>query len=334
MNETLGINLITADEVERMLSFSACIPVIRDAMIAFSADPKPQQLRSVVEIATSGHFGVMPGRMSGSDFFGAKLVSVFPDGVANSRQRHQGIVVLFEGATGAPICIADAEAITTIRTAAATAVATEALARADARHLAIFGCGTQARAHLEALTRGRSYDRIRVWGRSRSRAEQFAREESKRLGLDIIVEDQAERAAGESDVLCTVTNAAEPFLKGAWINPGTHINLVGSSIPGPSEVDSALVQKSRYFVDSAVSARAQAAEFLRARASGLIDDAHILAEIGEVLDNRHAGRENDTEITVYKSLGLVVQDLAVTHYLHDLMTCNAAGADAAAMLAD
>ncbi len=314
------MRVVRAGEVERLLPFDECIPVIRQAMIQFAGDTVVQPLRSVVEVGPDRFFGVMPGRLSGTGFFGAKLVAVFPGGDGGSRQRHQGLVALFESDRGVPICVADAEAITAIRTASATAVATEALARADARRLGIFGCGTQARAHLSALTCVRRYESIGVWGRSSERVALFCAEQSERLGVDVRAVASAKELARSSDVLCTVTSAPEPIVKGDWISAGAHINLVGSSIPGPTEVDSPLVKRARYFVDSERAARKQAAEYLLALAGGHIGADHIVAEIGAVLSGAAAGRRDDAEITVYKSLGLVVQDLAAVQHLYQQIT--------------
>jgi ornithine cyclodeaminase len=226
------------------------------------------------------------------------------------------VVVLFDGESGHPVCIADAEAITTIRTAAATTVATEALARPDAKTLAIFGYGTQADAHVTALTSVRKYERIVVWGRSMDRAGEFARRHSEIAGLPVEAASSAEAAARESDVICTVTNATTPILLGRWVRPGTHVNAVGSSFAGPVEVDSDLVVASRYIADSRRSALAQAAEFLNAKAAGLVHDDHVVAEIGEVLAHLAPGRVSASDITLYKSLGHIVQDLAAARYLY------------------
>ena len=313
------MRVIGADEVERLLPYETCIPLIRNAMIRFSADPVAQPLRNVVEVGSDRFFGVMPGRLNDTGFFGAKLVAVFPHGDGGDRQRHQGLVALFESERGAPVCIADAEAITSIRTAAATAVATEALAQPGARHLALFGCGLQAKAHLAALTSVRRYDRILVWGRSHERASRFAEEESARLGLQVSAVASAEEATRASDVICTLTSASAPILFGDWVADGAHVNLVGSSVLGPVEVDSALVAKARFFVDSRRSAIAQASELRVAIDSGLVDEGHVAGEIGDILSGRKPGRRTRRDITIYKSLGLVVQDLAAVRYLFECL---------------
>jgi ornithine cyclodeaminase len=243
------------------------------------------------------------------------VLSVFADAEQPGRAAHRGVVVLFDRDSGRVSCIADAGTVTEIRTAAASAVATAALARPDARTLAVFGCGTQAAAHIRALVRIRKFDRILVWGRSLERAGRFAELMGREVGT--VIEPVANgRDAAIADVICTVTSSPTPVLLGDWVRPGAHVNVVGSSHAGPVEIDHALVLAGRYIVDSRRSALAAAAEFLLAREAGLIEDAHIAAEIGEVLLGRVAGRRSPAEITVYKSLGHIVQDLAAVSYLH------------------
>ncbi|HEY2037402.1 MAG TPA: ornithine cyclodeaminase family protein [Steroidobacteraceae bacterium] len=302
-------------EVRAALDYDGCIAAVRTAMTDFSADGKPQPLRSIFEIAPAKLFGVMPGTLTAPCGFGAKVLSVFADPGQPGRSAHRGVVVLFDRDRGGVTCIADAGEITEIRTAAASAVATEALARPDARTLAIFGCGAQAESHIRALTRVRRFERILVWGRSVERASRFAEQMGREVGITIeAVADGREAAA--ADIICTVTSSRTPVLRGDWVRPGTHVNVVGSSHAGPVEIDHALLLASRYIVDSRRSALAAAAEFLLAKEAGLIDDGHIVAEIGEVLLGRVPGRRSPEEITLYKSLGHIVQDLAAVSYLH------------------
>jgi ornithine cyclodeaminase len=224
-------------------------------------------------------------------------------------------VVAYDGETGAVRCIADAEPITKIRTGCATAVATDALARRDSEVLAIFGTGVQAEAHLHAVPLVRPFQQILLWGRSADRAQELAAEMSGKIDQAITVVTEAEEAARRADVICTVTSSPEPVLLGEWVKPGTHVNLVGSSYLGPVEADNALIAKARYVADYRAGALAQAAELARAREAGAIDDTYVVSEIGEVLAGRIRGRESDRDITIYKSLGHVVQDLATAAYL-------------------
>jgi ornithine cyclodeaminase len=258
----------------------------------------------------------MPGAMGAHAPFGAKLISVFPENFSRGIQSHQGLVILFDPESGAPVCVLHAGEITAIRTAAASAVATEVLARNDARRLAILGYGEQAATHARAIGKVRNLASIVIWGRSLERARVFAERMQAELGLPVTAARDVKEAIAEADIVCTVTSAAEPILKGEWVRPGTHLNLVGSSYAGPAEVDSDLVVRSRFIVDSREGVLNQGAEFLRARAAGLIDDRHIVAEIGQVLAGEVEGRRSADEITVYKSLGHVVQDLATAWALY------------------
>jgi ornithine cyclodeaminase len=258
----------------------------------------------------------MPGELAALSVFGAKLVSVFGDPDRPGRSRHQGVVVVYDGESGAVTCVADAEPITRIRTGCASAVATDALARADSEVLAVFGTGIQAEAHLRALPLARPFREILLWGRSPERTNSFAAEMSEAIGQSITPIPDAREAAARADVICTVTSSREPVLLSEWVKAGTHINLVGSSLLGPVEVDSALVARARYVADYRPGVLAQAAELAVAREAGLVDDSHVIGEIGEVLAGRLRARENDEQVTIYKSLGHVVQDLAATNYLH------------------
>lgn len=304
------------EAVRTGLDYDGCIAVVRGAMADFSADGKPQPLRSIFELAPAKFFGLMPGALVASHGFGAKLLSVFADAARPGRSAHRGVVVLFDGDSGEVACIADAGEVTEIRTAAASAVATDALARPDARTLAIFGCGVQAASHVRALVRVRQLERILVWGRCAERAAGFAEQMHREVGIAVTAVADGREAAAAADIICTVTSSRTPVLLGEWVRPGTHVNAVGSSHAGPVEIDHALVRASRYIVDSRRSALAAAAEFLLAKEAGLIDDDHIVAEIGEVLLGRIPGRRSPEEITVYKSLGHIVQDLAAVSYLH------------------
>lgn len=304
------MRFIDRDEVARRLTYSLCIPIVREAMIAFSGGETRQLLRSILPLGEGRLFGVMPGAMGEGGPFGAKLISVFADNFAKGVQSHQGLVVLFDPDSGAPVCVLHAGEITAIRTAAASAVATDALARPDASRLAILGYGEQAWTHARAISKVRALTSITVWGRSSARAEAFAAGIGAELEMPATAAADVQSAVADADVVCTVTGSAEPILRGAWVAPGTHVNVVGSSFAGPVEVDNDLVTRSRFFVDSREGVLVQGAEFLNAKAAGLIGEEHILGEIGEVLAGRVEGRRTARDVTVYKSLGHVVQDLA------------------------
>ena len=302
------MRLIDREEVARRLTYEVCIPIVRDAMIAFSRGETKQLLRSMISLSEGRLFGIMPGAMGAP--VGAKLISVFHENFSRGIQSHQGLVILFDPETGTPVCVLHAGEITAIRTAAASAVATDALARKDARRLALLGYGEQAATHARAIGKVRDLESIVVWGRSPERAQDFAERMQAELGLPVSSAGAVREAVANADIICTLTSAVEPILKGDWVRPGTHLNLVGSSHAGPSEVDNDLVVRSRFIADSREGVLNQGGEFLRAKAAGLIDDKHIVAEIGQVLAGTIEGRRSPQEITVYKSLGHVVQDLA------------------------
>ncbi|UPT64886.1 MAG: ornithine cyclodeaminase family protein [Hyphomonadaceae bacterium JAD_PAG50586_4] len=310
------MRLIDREEVAQRLTFQRCIPVVREAMIALSSGQTQQLLRSIIPLANGRLFGIMPGAMGDRATFGAKLVSVFPENAASGAQSHQGVVVLFDPVTGAPVCIAHAGEITAIRTAAASAVATQSLARPDARRLAILGYGEQAVAHARAISLVRKLDCISVWGRSTERAQAFATQMENELTIPVMAFTSARACVIDADIICTVTAAKEPILEGKWVRPGAHVNIVGSSYDGPVEVDNDLVTRARFIADSREGVLNQGAEFLRAKRAGLISDDHVVAEIGDILSGRVEGRQSSDGLTAYKSLGHIVQDLASAWLLY------------------
>lgn len=308
---------IDREEVAERLTYERCIPIVREAMISFSKGETVQLLRSIVPLGEGRMFGVMPGGMGAGRCFGAKLISVYPENFTKGVQSHQGVVVLFDPESGAPACMVHAGEITAIRTAAASAVATDALARKDARRLTLLGYGEQAGTHARAISRVRELEEIVVWGRSAERARAFAASIGNELGIAVRTVHTVKEAVAEADVVCTLTSAAEPILMGQWVKEGTHVNVVGSSFAGPAEVDNEFVRRSRFFVDSREGVLAQGAEFLRAKAAGMVGNDHIVGEIGQVLAGEVAGRTSDDEVTAYKSLGHVVQDLACGWWLYE-----------------
>jgi ornithine cyclodeaminase/alanine dehydrogenase-like protein (mu-crystallin family) len=310
------MRFIDREEVAKRLTYEMCIPIVRQAMIAFSRGETRQLLRSIIPLSDGRLFGVMPGAMGAHAVFGAKLISVFPENSARGIQSHQGLVILFDPESGAPVCVVHAGELTAIRTAAASAVATDALARKDACRLTLLGYGEQAATHARSIGKVRDLKSIVVWGRSPERARAFAERTQAELEVPISAAGSVKEAVSEADIVCTVTSAAEPILMGEWVRAGTHLNLVGSSHAGPAEVDSEVVVRSRFIADSREGVLNQGAEFLRARAAGLVDDKHIVAEIGQVLAGEIEGRRSAEEITVYKSLGHVVQDLATAWALY------------------
>ena len=303
---TGALLVISREEVAAHLGYEACIPLMREAMIALSTGRTRQLLRSILDLDGGRAFGVMPGAME--ETFGAKVISVFPHAPGGAPS-HQGFVALFDPDTGATAAILDASELTGIRTAAASAAATQALARSDATCLAIIGTGEQALRHAEAIRAARPLEQITIWGRSPDKARALA----ERLGGEAA--ESVEAAVADADIICTVTAAPEPVLRSQWVRDGAHLNIVGSSRAGPVEIDTALVRRARFFADHREGVLRQGAEWLVAMAEGAVGEDHLLGEIGEVFAGTLPGRTGADDVTLYKSLGSIVQDLAAGWYL-------------------
>jgi len=313
-----GLLIVSGADVRRALPMSDCIEAVDRAMRALSTGGADVPLRTVMQVPGGRNFfGVMPGYLGDPRGLGAKVITVYPDNAKRGLPSHLGLVVLFDAEIGFPLAVMDAAEVTAIRTAAASAVATRALARKDASHLAILGTGEQAATHLESISKVRTLRSVRVWGRSLEKAERFAEEQEPRLSVRIEVSKTAEDAVKGADIVCTVTASHEPVLNGAWLGRGTHVNLVGASRIHAREADDDVVTTSRFFVDSRTSARAEAGELKHAMDAGLVSESHILGEIGEVLSGSVTGRTSDHDITLYKSLGVAAQDLAAAHVIFE-----------------
>jgi len=303
--------VLDRDAVAASLTHRDCIDALDGAMRAVSAGQTIMPLRQYLSIpGTSTKFTLMPGFTEEPRCYGVKIVSKATRGAGSALGSHVGAVMVFAADEAVPVALLDGAEITAIRTAAASALATGQLARRDARRLAILGCGQQARHHILALLEVRPIDQIIVWGRDRKRVDQFIG------GLDLAgrasvdAADSVADACDDADIVTTVTSAAEPILRGEWLHPGIHVNLVGAAVRDAAEADVETVRRARFFVDYRESALAQAGELLNAIEQGIVDASHIAGEIGEVLAGSVAGRRAPEEITVYKSLGIAAQDLA------------------------
>jgi ornithine cyclodeaminase/alanine dehydrogenase-like protein (mu-crystallin family) len=310
------IRVLRGSEVRQLLPMAECVDLMHRTMIAVSERRVVLPLRSVMAMPGDiGMLGNMPGYLADPECFGVKLVSLIPRNKPPQYSSHLGLVLLFEAEHGCPVALLDAAEITAIRTAAASGLATRLLARPDAGDLALLGAGEQARSHLEAMLAVRSLRRVRVWARDGGKAADFARIEGARHQITIEPSDTVENAVAGADIICTVSKAREPILLGEWLSVGAHLNVVGSSIAGAAEIDTAAVVKSRFFVDYRESTVNEGGEYLRALNSGAITPEHILAEIGEVANRSKTGRRALTDVTLYKSLGIAPQDLASSHYV-------------------
>jgi len=310
-------------DVYELLEMDACVRLMREALETLARGDAVLPLRTMVRLPDgSGLLGLMPGYLGEPRSFGLKVVSVMPGNHGTGYDSHQGVVMLFGVDHGEPLAILDATAITAIRTAAASAAASDALARADAGDLAILGSGTQARTHLHALRVVRPLRRVRVWSRTRAHAESFAREQHAVLERDlgpaaprIEVCGDAEDAVRGADLVCTTTAAREPVLAGRWLAPGAHVNAVGACFAASRELDTEAVARSRLFTDRRDSCLAEAGDFRIPRLEGAIPESHLLGEIGDVFLGRLEGRTSPTDITLYESLGIAVEDLAAGQFL-------------------
>lgn len=316
MTVPLGTVILTQSEVRRLLPMRSCMDLMDEVLRSLGRGEGMNPLRSGMRLPSEkGILGLMPGVSGSPEALGLKVVTVFPGNHGTVYDSHQGLVVLFDTQHGLPTGILDASEITAIRTAAVSGVATSLLARKNTTTLAIIGSGVQARTHLEAMLLARRFTTVRVYSPTAANRDAFARNESSRHDIEVVAHGSVESAVAGADVICTVTSARNPVLKGAWIAPGAHINAVGSSVSSTRELNTTAVAMSRLYVDRRESTLNEAGDFLFAKADGVIDDDHIVAEIGEILLGRHPGRESDNEVTLFKSLGLAVEDLAAAHFV-------------------
>jgi ornithine cyclodeaminase/alanine dehydrogenase-like protein (mu-crystallin family) len=311
----MQLRILGGREIKALLPMAACIELMRTTMIAVSEGRARIPLRTVLPVSNGGLLGNMPGYLAEPECFGVKLLSLFPGNPAAGLSSHLGLVLLFEPKHGLPVAMLDAAELTAIRTAAVSGLATRLLAREDAGDLAILGSGEQARSHLAAMLAVRRLRRVRVWSRTPAHAAAFAEAQGALHGQEIETAATAEAAVAGADLICTVTGAPEPILRGDWIAPGAHLNVVGASRIAAAEVDTAAVAKSRFFVDFRGSAEHEAGELRRAIDAGAVTAAHVLGEIGEVANGTVAGRTGGADITLFKSLGVAAEDLASAHHV-------------------
>jgi len=311
------ILILNHDEVVQLLPMKECIGVMREALISLARGQVHQPLRMIVRPPeAAGVMGLMPSYMSGADpAYGLKTVCVFPENPAQGKDAHQGSVMLFSAETGELQAMMNASAITAIRTAAVSGVATDLLAREDAHNLAIVGAGVQARTHLDAMSQVRSIKRCRVVSRNSEHAKQLATEMRERFPFTLEPVETVAEALNDADIIVTATNAKEPVVKRDCISPGVHLNVVGSSSPKSREVDTGTMAAASLFVDRRESTLNEAGDYLFAASEGAVGPDHIRAELGEILIGQKLGRTSPDEITLFKSLGLAVEDLASAAYL-------------------
>lgn len=322
------LRIIDAATVRRLAPPEKLIAWMKPAMVSTSRRAVELPLRrGMVLPGGLGVIGMMPGYV-GEDTAsaGVKLVSLVPP----ERRRgssHLGLMVLYDADGLVPQAILCGATVTALRTAAVSALATSVLARPEASVLAILGAGEQAAAHIPALMAVRRFKKIVIWARRREQADALAA--SLQIPAELVVASSVQEAVAAADVVCTLTSSREPILQGEWLAPGAHINLVGSSSADAREADDAVVQRSRFFVDYIPSTQDQAGEFLHAKNAGLVDDSHIVAELGAVLEGTAEGRRHAEEITVYKSLGIAAQDVVTAREVYRAACAGSLGVMAA-----
>ena len=303
--------VLNQQEVEELLDMEGCIEAMAEALASLARGDVHVPMRIVVRPAGEDTFlGLMPAhRGGGAPLYSLKTVCVFPDNPERGLDAHQGTVTLFDGETGETRAIMNASAITAIRTAAVSAVATRLLAREDARELGILGAGVQARSHLEALRLVRDFDTVRIFSPTAAHAQALAKE----AGAEAV--GSAQEAVSGADIVVTATSAVDPVLRREWLKPGAHVNVIGGRPPTMRELDVATVADSAFYVDRRESAEKEAFDYRDALEAGAIGHDHIRGEIGEVLIGKAPGRQSPDELTVFRSLGLAVEDLAAAEYV-------------------
>ncbi len=312
--------VVNGTRVRQFLPMRECIEAMERALRALARGRADVPLRPVVRVpgdagGAAGALAVMPAYLDDPRSLGVKAISVFAGNEGTVHDSHQGAVLLFDPQHGALVAIMDAGAITAIRTAAVSGVATRLLARAEAGDLAILGAGVQAHSHLEAMRAVRHVRRVRVWSRTPARAAEFARRyDAPDFSVTAVLEPR--EAIDGADLVCTVTSSREPVLMGDWLAPGAHVNVVGASVATAREVDTTAILRSACFVDRRESALREAGDLVIPIRDGAVAESHIRAELGEILEGQSAGRLTPQEITLFKSVGLAVEDLGAADIVY------------------
>ncbi len=324
----MKILVLNTQLIRELLPITECIDLMADALSALAREEVYQPLRTIIRPpGARGLLGLMSAYRSGErGAFGLKAICVFPENPAQGKDAHQGAVTLFSRETGELLALMNASEITAIRTAAVSAVATRLLAREDASELAIIGAGVQARTHLAAIACVREIKRARVAARTFAHSQQLAGEMRSRFSFPIEAVKTNEQAVRGADVIVTATSSLEPVIQREWIASGAHVNAIGTHSPKSREVDSATMAAARIFVDRRESALNESGDYLLAAAEGVVNSESILGEIGELLIATKQGRTSEREITLFKSLGLAIEDVACAEYLYRKALDQSAGA--------
>ena len=306
--------LLSEDDVRAVLSMDDLVAAMYGALGQFSAGQVRQPLRNVVEVGGQrAFFAVMPAFIEDPAALGAKLVTVFASNAKAGLPSHMATIILLDPSTGELLAVMDGRYITEARTAAVSAASVQLLARGDASTLAILGSGVQARSHLGAIASVRALTDVRVWSPNEERRVAFAWEMQKQGAPSIRPMDSARAAVEGADLIVLATASREPIVRGDWIADGAHVCAVGACRPDQREMDTALVRRGRLFVDSRTGALAEAGDIVIPIAEGAIGPEHVAGELGELAIGRAAGRRDAADVTIFKSLGMAVEDLAAAH---------------------
>lgn len=309
--------LLNRETVYQLLPMPECMDVMATALQSLARGEVVQPLRPIMRLPEhKGLMGLMPSYSAPLHAMGLKVLTIFHGNAGTEHESHKGVVLLFDGEHGGLRAMMDAASITAIRTAAVSGVATRLLAREEAQVLALLGSGVQAQTHLAAMCAARNITHVRVWSRNLEHAHRFV-QRNMSASYQIETCTHAQAAVENADLVCTVTSSTEPVLKGAWLKPGVHLNVVGSSTPRAREVDTTAMLRARLYVDRRESAFNEAGDFLIPQQEGAIADTHIIGELGEILLGKVVGRRNVEEITLFKSLGLGIEDLAAAQYVYE-----------------
>ncbi len=322
--------ILTQSDIRTLLPMRDCIGVMEEALAGLARGEAMLPLRSIITLPDSlGFFAMMPAFTAKPASIGVKVLTVFPGNHGSAFDSHQGAVLLFEAKHGSLEAVLDATAITGIRTAAVSAVATRGLARTNASTLAILGSGVQARMHIESIRLVRDITTVHIWSRNGDNARALAHYATETFGMAAEVFPTAHGAVREADIVCTVTLSHTPVLQGAWLRPGTHVNAVGTATPSAREVDTEVVVRSRLYVDRRESGLKEPGDILIPINEGAITAAHLVGEIGEMLIGVVEGRRTEEEITLFKSLGLAIEDLAAARFVAERALATGAGTQVA-----
>jgi ornithine cyclodeaminase/alanine dehydrogenase-like protein (mu-crystallin family) len=313
----VSIPVLSAEKIERLLPMRECIDVMEQAFADLQRGFLHHPLRTfwAPPGVDGGTMWMAAYRSSPKPMFGTKLLFVLNDNPSRGLDSHQGQVILADGETGELRAVLDASAVTAIRTAAVSALATRLLAREDAGVLAIVGTGVQARKHLESIPLVRPIQRALVAARTRDHAQRFVAEMKRTASVELSAADSAEAAVLAADIVVTVTDSPTPVVKREWLRPGTHLNAVGASRPAAWEIDPRIYADAVAFCDRRESLQAEAGDYLQAVANGFNPGVEAIGELGELVMAQRKGRTSPDQITLFRSLGLAVEDLAAAEFV-------------------